>query len=473
MTSTDLPQIIQGGMGVGVSSWRLANATAREGLLGVVSGTALDVMLARRLQTGDADGSIRRALDAFPWPAMARRVLDTYFVPGGKDPNAPFKSTPGLKLRISQARQELIAVGNFVEVFLAKEGHDGPIGINYLEKIQTPTLPSLFGAMAAGVGAVLMGAGIPLSIPGTLDGLARWEPVELKLNVTGALDGDETVQRFDPRDLVPAPDRELKRPPFLAIVASEVVAKTMLRRATGEVDGFIVEGHRAGGHNAPPRGGGRESEDELPHFGPRDEPKLSAFRNMDRPFWLAGAHASPEGLRRALAEGAHGIQVGTIFAFSDESGIRADLKREVLRRYAAGELTVRTDFDASPTGYPFKLMELPGTTADPDVVAARARICDLGYLREAYRGDDGEVAFRCPGEQVNVFVKKGGTESETVGKQCLCNGLVATIGLGQSRRDGPEPPMVTAGEDLSFLDHLPFAATHSYTAGDAIAYLRG
>ena len=38
-----LPTIIQGGMGVAVSSWRLASAVARRGQLGVVSGTALEV----------------------------------------------------------------------------------------------------------------------------------------------------------------------------------------------------------------------------------------------------------------------------------------------------------------------------------------------------------------------------------------------------------------------------------------------
>jgi len=43
-----LPVIIQGGMGVGVSSWWLAQAVARTGQLGVVSGTALDAVLARR-----------------------------------------------------------------------------------------------------------------------------------------------------------------------------------------------------------------------------------------------------------------------------------------------------------------------------------------------------------------------------------------------------------------------------------------
>ena len=36
-------------MGAGVSNWRLAQAVAKLGQLGVVSGTALDLVLARRL----------------------------------------------------------------------------------------------------------------------------------------------------------------------------------------------------------------------------------------------------------------------------------------------------------------------------------------------------------------------------------------------------------------------------------------
>ena len=64
---------------------------------------------------------------------------------------------------------ELCMVCNFVEVFLAREGHDNPVGINYLEKVQMPHLASIYGAMLAGVGYVLMGAGIPLHIPGVLD----------------------------------------------------------------------------------------------------------------------------------------------------------------------------------------------------------------------------------------------------------------------------------------------------------------
>ena len=52
-SAVPLPPVIQGGMGVAVSSWPLARAVAAAGQLGVVSGTALDAVLARRLQDGD------------------------------------------------------------------------------------------------------------------------------------------------------------------------------------------------------------------------------------------------------------------------------------------------------------------------------------------------------------------------------------------------------------------------------------
>ena len=44
------PKIIQGGMGASVSNWSLAQAVSKLGQLGVVSGTALDEAIARRLQ---------------------------------------------------------------------------------------------------------------------------------------------------------------------------------------------------------------------------------------------------------------------------------------------------------------------------------------------------------------------------------------------------------------------------------------
>ena len=76
------PKIIQGGMGVGVSNWRLAQTVSKLGQLGVVSGTALDSLFVRRLADGDLGGHMRRGLDAFPFPDMARRIWQEYFTPG-------------------------------------------------------------------------------------------------------------------------------------------------------------------------------------------------------------------------------------------------------------------------------------------------------------------------------------------------------------------------------------------------------
>src|SRR3712207_5991595 len=114
---------------------------------------------------------------------------------------------------------------NFCEVWLAKEGHDGKVGINLLTKVQMPNLDSLYGAMLARVDYVLMGAGIPKEIPGILDRLAEPLPASLKLDVDGV--GEPALMTFDPREHSPEPPTEMQRPFFLPIIASNSLA-TML-----------------------------------------------------------------------------------------------------------------------------------------------------------------------------------------------------------------------------------------------------
>ena len=324
-----MPQIIQGGMGVGVSNWRLAQVVSRLGQLGVVSGTALDQLMIRRLADGDPDGAMSRAFEAFPFRDMARRIWQEYFVPCGKAKDAPYPATPMHQLRDPRKVVELCIVSNFLEVFLAKEGHDNPVGINFLEKVQTVHLPSIYGAMLAGVGYVLMGAGIPLHIPGVLDVFAHPtgpQAAEYKLGVTGAPADFDSVMRFDPADYAEGPLPVLTRPRFLAIVSSNTLATTMLRRANGRVDGLILETQTAGGHNAPPRGRLQLSPAGEPIYGERDQVKIEDLRALGVPFWLAGGYGSPQGLRQALELGAAGIQVGTAFEFAEESGLGRDLK---------------------------------------------------------------------------------------------------------------------------------------------------
>ncbi|MCB8933736.1 MAG: nitronate monooxygenase [Fimbriimonadaceae bacterium] len=460
-------------MGVAVSGWPLARAVSKRGQLGVVSGTGLDAVFARRLQLGDVGGFMRLGLDAFPIPEIAERVWSRYFVEGGKRPGALFKSKPVPSLHPSRALTDLTVVASFVEVFLAKHGHSGLVGINLLEKIQLPTLPALFGAMLAGVDVVLMGAGIPRAIPGALDKMAALEPTELRIDVVDALPEEVFTSKFDPREYCPD-SNPLQRPKFFAIIASSTLAQTLVKRSTGRVDGFVVEGPTAGGHNAPPRGKGELSEKGEPVYGPRDVPDLEAIRELGLPFWMAGSYGSAEGLREAEEAGAQGIQVGTAFAFCEESGIDAEIKAQVVQGALDGTLHVRTDARASSTGFPFKLVELPGTLSDKRVYEQRERICDLGFLRQAYRKPDGTVGFRCSAEPGEEFVEKGGDPEAVAGRLCLCNGLLATAGFAQRRKDGSvEPPIVTAGDDVANLGRFLRPGQTSYTADDVLDSLLG
>jgi NAD(P)H-dependent flavin oxidoreductase YrpB (nitropropane dioxygenase family) len=466
------PKIIQGGMGVAVSGWTLARTVSKLGQLGVVSGTGLAIVFARALQMGDPQGHLRRAVQQFPIPGVAARVLAQNFVPGGKSPATPFKNAPMPTLRPGPALVELTVMANFVEVFLAKEGHGGLVGINFLEKIQLPTLPSLYGAMLANVDYVLMGAGIPRAIPGALDRLAAGEPAQLKIDVIGALPGEEFLSTFDPRAFCKGQLPAVKRPQFLGIVASVTLAMALAKKASGHVDGFVIEGDTAGGHNAPPRGPLQLNAIGEPIYGPRDVVDLEKIRELGRPFWLAGSYGRPGRLAEALRLGASGIQVGTAFAFCNESGLRPELKQQALQMSRAGTAHVFTDPIASPTGFPFKVVRMPGTLSEAEQYAARTRICDLGYLRHLYRKPDGTPGYRCPAEPVDDYVKKGGALADAQGRKCLCNGLVANIGLNQVRSNSEEElALMTAGDDVAQVARFLKPGCDTYTAADVVRCL--
>lgn len=467
------PTIIQGGMGVAVSGWRLASTVSRAGELGVVSGTSLETVFIRRLQDGDEGGHLRRAMAHFPLPGVAEKVAERYFVPGGKDPEVPYLLCPKATVPLREDHQLLLVLANFVEVFLAKEGHDGRVGINYLEKVRTPHLPSLYGAMLAGVDYVLMGAGIPREIPGVLDAYAENRMATIDLPVEGGEDRDSVALELDPAQLPGGGGGRLERPFFLAIVSSYALAKSLTRRATGRVDGFVIEGPSAGGHNAPPRGRLQLDSRGEPIYGPRDEVDLEPFVELGRPFWIAGSCADARVREEVLALGGNGIQVGTAFALSRESGLTEEIRSSLLREVAAGEPDVRVDARASPTGFPFRIFRLQGTLAHDEVYDQRRRVCDLGYLRSAYRRDDGRIGFRCSAEPESGFLRKGGAEEELAGRRCLCNALMANIGLAQQRKGSePELPLITSGADFTLVRRCLAKGGDSYSALDVLDALR-
>ena len=232
----------------------------------------------------------------------------------------------------------------------------------------------------------------------------------------------------------------------------------MVSMIASGVYGVVIEHYKAGGHNAPPRRGDAYTE--------RDICSVEKVAALGLPFWLAGGCASPKGLADAKAAGARGVQVGTAFACCEESGITEAIKSEIIQKHRAGKLEVITDFKASPTGYPFKRVEVEAN-AGRDA----CRACDLGYLRHVYAKDDGTLGYRCPAGPRKPFLSKGGTPEEAEGKHCLCNGLLATIGMGTTRRGTKVQPLVTWGEDMSFLDPILGETKSSFSASDVLDYL--
>jgi NAD(P)H-dependent flavin oxidoreductase YrpB (nitropropane dioxygenase family) len=456
-------------MGIAISGWPLARRVASFGQLGVVSGTALDSVFVRRLQDAGVDEELRRVLDRFPVPAVVEDVLGR-FARTLRAPTAPYLSARMLTNLSPLASQDLLVLSSFVEVALAKEGHAGEVGINLLTKVQLPTVASLYGAMLADVDYVLMGAGVPFHIPGVLDLLSKNHEVDVPLAFTGTRTPSEAAfLHFDPSRYLCA--RELKRPKFLAIISSHVLATALLKRSNGAVDGFVVEAPSAGGHNAPPRGPIVLDEQGSPEYGPRDLVDFAAMRELGVPFWIAGGVTSPDKVRDALALGASGVQVGTLFAYCQESGMEPTLRREILALAQAGEVEVKTSMVASSTGYPFKVASIEGTISDAALYDQRERKCDLGYLREPFVRGNGAVGYRCAAEPVNAYIRKGGRAEDTVGTTCLCNALMATCGLGQVRPDGRrELPIVTSGDNLNEI-RVVADGRSSYGAQDVITFL--
>lgn len=464
------PPIIQGGMGVAVSGWRLAREVSSHGQLGVVSGTAMDAVLCRILQDGDPGGHYRRALSDFPSQAMVERILDKYFIEGGRAPGSPYKPMPKISIEMSRIADELAVLGNYAEVRLAKEGHHGVVGVNCLEKVQMATPTALFGAMLGGVDYVLMGAGIPREIPALLRALAAGQPGRVSVDVAGTSERHYT--QVDPVALLGDDLPPLVKPDFLAIISVDQLASYLYRDPEIRPDGFVVERPPAGGHSAPPRGKMQLDEEGDPVYGPRDEAKLEAMAAIGLPFWMAGAYSTPEMVAEALASGAVGVQVGTLFALSDESGLAPGPKDQLRERLRSGELVVRNDPRASPTGFPFKVADLEDSISEESVYQERPRLCDLSYLRQPYAREDGVVAYRCASEPVHMYLKKGGTLEDTVGRKCLCNGLMANIGLGQHRKDGyVEDIIVTLGQDLVGANVLIQRHPQGWGAAQAIEFL--
>jgi hypothetical protein len=243
-------KLIQGGMGVYVSNWRLARAVAMEQpgtTAGTVSGTALDIVYVRLLQLGDPGGHVRRALAAFDalfGVTIGQKIIKHYFIDGGKQPGDRFKNAPKHMARLPDGSDilpaplqpavpvalimepetvELLIASGFAEVWLARQGHSGKIFINFLHKVELPLIYTMYGAMLAGVDGVIVGAGNPEGLPSICSSLAQHNAVTSEISVLYRESGENFHLAFDPSQVAEGrlAKNPLPRPAFLAIVSLE------------------------------------------------------------------------------------------------------------------------------------------------------------------------------------------------------------------------------------------------------------
>ena len=506
-------RLIQGGMGVYVSNWRLAREVAmqRPGMTaGTVSGTALDVVYVRLLQLGDPGGHVGRGLAAFDsrfGVEIGRKIYDRYFVAGGKAPEARFRSAPMQMVRAEDGKRtfaapngasaptrlsfdadivELLIATGFAEVWLAKEGHEGRVFINFLNKIDLPLIYIMYGAILAGVDGVIVGAGNPEGLPAICARLARHETVTRNLSVLYAGPSEQFTLTFDPRTVAGGAlaDAPVARPAFLAIASLEELVQALAASDSLAPDGFIVEHHTAGGHNANPAGPMRKDVEGQPIYGQDDEPDLAIIKGVGIPFWLAGGYGSAAGFQAALAAGAVGVQVGSVFALTEESGMKPEYRSAVfdkLRHGADDASLVKTTL-FSPTGFSFKVAQLEGTLSEDEVYEARRRTCDIGLLQQRGfskpNGDGTRTLFqRCAAAPIGSYVENRGIERNTDERRCLCNGLLASVGLGQVKTVNgewiEEPAIVTLGNRLDGVRRLSRQGQTPYHAQDVVVDILG
>lgn len=506
-------KLIQGGMGVYVSNWRMARAVAMERVgitAGTVSGTGLDWVYVRLLQLGDPGGHIYRALSAFDiqfQTDIGRKFFDRYYIQGGKPATVRYKNAPlqvvhlldgsntipmpanppqPVELFLDEEVIDILILSGFAEVWLAKEGHNGRVFINFLKKIELPLIYTMYGAMLANVDGIIVGAGNPEGLAAIRSRLVNQQSVNIDLSLLYREAGESFFVSFDPKQVANGKlsTYRIQKPAFLAIASLENLVRSLAESSSEPPDGFIIEHHTAGGHNAGPQGPLRLDALGQPIYSEDDEPDLEIIRNLQVPFWLAGGYGSHERLEFARSIGANGVQAGSVFALAEESGMLTVYRNAILNQIRNGKdesgLVLTTL--VSPTGFPFKVVQLENTISSEEVYQQRLRVCDIGLLQQRGLSKPDvngmrRIFQRCSAAPIESYITKRGLQHNTQDRRCLCNGLLSAVGLGQITGNhadpGEEPAIITLGNHIDGIRRLSRHGQTRYWVKDVIADIIG
>ena len=272
----------------------------------------------------------------------------------------------------------------YEEVSLAKAS-GGFTGINIMVALPRDYEASVRGALDAGADFIISGAGLPLQLP--------------------------AIQ--SPRETALIPIISSAR-------ALELICKKW-ERLKYRPDAVVLEGPLAGGHL-----GFKIDQIEL------DSNKLEnllppvkdvAVKYGDIPVIVAGGIYTHADIRRFLAMGADGVQMGTRFLATEESSASPGYKQAVID---AGEEDIVVAHDpGSPCGFPFRVIRQSPMYLSA-LTKARPPKCNKGYVLQ--KDEEGKYT-RCPARYSNEH------------HFCICNGLLSSAGYNPKQ----EEPLFTVG----------------------------
>jgi len=291
------------------------------------------------------------------------------------------------------------------EVVAAKAG-GGYAGINIMVALQRDYETSVRAAIEAGADAIVSGAGLPLSLPAIMP----------------------------PRDTA-----------LIPIVSSARALDLICRRWERQhyrPDAVVLEGPLAGGHLGFRADQVDLAENTLERLLP--PVKQVAVAHGDFPLIVAGGIYTHEDIRRFLALGADGVQMGTRFLATHESSASEAYKEAVLR--ARPEDILVANDPGSPCGLPFRVLQ-ESPMYQSALARRRTPKCDKGYV--LLKDADGRFT-RCPAKEDNEH------------SFCICNGLLSATGYNSGR----EEPLYTAGTSAARVDRI-------VSVGDLMADLAG
>lgn len=320
--------IIQGGMGIGISNFRLAGNVAREGGLGVLSSAALDRIVSQRHG---------RKLSARE--AAAQDVRDAKSISEGR----------------------------------------GAIGMNVMVAVINQYEDSVLGAMDGGVDVIISGAGLPLALPEIVKSHKRNEDVALIPILSSGRAVDVVLKRWSRSGRIP--------------------------------DGIVVEGPLAGGHIAwKTQAEAFDPKNQLDEL-IRDVLNTLKKWNLSIPVFAAGGVYTYEDIKYYIQLGCAGVQMGTRFLATYESGANEDYKRMVIE--SKEEDIILSERPGSPCGMLFRVLKQSPFYQEA-LKRLRAPKCDKGYLLNK--------GF-CPSKEEN---------EKTF---CICNGLLSAAHCNKNEKD--------------------------------------